>query len=552
MIEPPDRPPTKRRVLLFAFGCMQTTLVAGILFGWASVATTLLIAPLDEGGAGLTMDETTKIFGLAMSTGFFSSLLLGYVLYVGGPRLCSVVSNIIIAIGCQVFAVSQTYRYFAIGACMMSFGSPGVSNAVIHIANLFPDSRFLVISCLSGSITLSFVILPIFDFLWNNYGMGLRAMFSSYVYVLVLCAIGALLLWPDTPFELVEDMDDKPSRIQNSNSPCHAVSEEERVRFAIHQQVEVPRNYFLQSNSPTQQDRREPLLRFAKHLVEAPMSSFLRSNSHHQLDRHESFILSREAIESGNLQRVSVKDLPFLRQLFSWIYLRILLVFISTSFMANFYVASLTTELGDQNYFSTDYQHQLAKIFTIICSFGILGSIVIGFLMDIIGLETCTALTLVTGILQILVLLVFSKQPNMLIVGFFLYSLFRQFLFPVYIACLTSKMGFKYNGILIGIGFTLSGIAQFYIADIVLAVNGTCHLSQDDVTCTHGFWRHLHFVQFVVLVFLLGVPAFELYSDKHRPSSRGTKKMLDKSDSLYGSTDSMSRHNSTGILELRA
>lgn len=324
-------PSKQQRLWFFVFGCLQTSLVSGICFGWASIAGTLLVAPLDEGGAGLTMDQTTQIFAMAVSISYFAALLMGYVLDICGPRICSVISHSIIAVGCQIFALSQTYPYFALGTCMMAFGSPGIQNAVIHLANLFPDSRFLAMSSLGGSITIAFAILPIFDMLWMDYGIYLSTMFGTYVYVILLLAVGSLLLWPDTPFEL-EEHDEQSLLTFNQN---HPTPEESLILTANHM-----------------------------HMMEAPVNSFLRSNSHHQLDRSESFQNSSAALRVENLQLVSIKDFPFHQQVFSWIYLRMLLVFVTTSFMVNFYAASLPTELADQHIFSSDHQHEMAKIFT--------------------------------------------------------------------------------------------------------------------------------------------------------------------------------------------
>lgn len=332
MIKSTEYPSKQQRLWFFIFGCLQTALVSGIFFGWASIARTLLVAPLDKGGAGLTMDQATQIFAMAVSTSYFASLLMGYVLDICGPRICSVMSHGIIAVGCQIFALSQTYPYFALGTCMMAFGSPGIQNAVIHLANLFPDSRFLVMSSLGGSITIAFAILPIFDVLWMDYGISLSTMFGTYVYVILISAVGALLLWPDTPFEL-EERDEQQSLLSFNQN--HHTPEESLIQAANHM-----------------------------HMIEAPMNSFLRSNSHHQLDRSESFQNSTAALQVHNLQLVSIKDLPFHRQVFSWVYLRMLLVFVTTSFIVNFYAASLPTELADQNFFPSEHQHEIAKIFT--------------------------------------------------------------------------------------------------------------------------------------------------------------------------------------------
>jgi hypothetical protein len=131
--------------------------------------------------------------------------------------------------------------------------------------------------------------------------------------------------------------------------------------------------------------------------------------------------------------------------------------------------------------------------------------------MDRTGLETCTALTLVMGSSQSLILTLFSDKSYMMILGFVMYSFFRQFLFPVFVASLSAKMGFKYYGILSGIGFALSGLSQLYIATVVEAIEGSCHeyILDDEEPCTQGSWKVLHIIQCIVLLLLLSIPAYD-------------------------------------------
>jgi hypothetical protein len=215
---------------------------------------------------------------------------------------------------------------------MIAFGGPGIQSSVMHIGNLFPDSRFLVMSCLGGSVAIGFNILPAFGTLWTLYGIGLRPMFASYVFVVLLSTVVSLLLCPDETFELEERYDELELNSNGSYQPTPA------------------REVFLAASH--------------SHLLEAPIGSSMPSNSHHQLNRNDSFMVSKDALDIGKLELVKSKDRPFYKQLFSWMYLRILLVFIATSFQASFVVASLATELADQNDFPPSVQHDMARIFT--------------------------------------------------------------------------------------------------------------------------------------------------------------------------------------------
>lgn len=146
-------------------------------------------------------------------------------------------------------------------------------------------------------------------------------------------------------------------------------------------------------------------------------------------------------------------------------------------------------------------------------SMGLFASVVVGWLIDEIGLEICTAMTLVLGQLQMILLLLFGDNRNFLVASFWVYTMFRQFLYPVYIASLTSNLGFKYFGVLLGIGFAVAGCAQLLQTPLLELVKGDCHAfetSTDEFEsgyeCGSGYWRVLHFLQFSVLGCLLLVP----------------------------------------------
>lgn len=375
----------------------------------------------------------------------------------------------------------------------MAFGGPGIQSAVIHLANLFPDQKFTVMSCMSGSVSLSFAIFPLFDLLWNRYGVGLRVMFRSYLLAIALSALTAQLLWPDKPYETD---DDKEQTRRNNGSPYP---------------TPTPERAFVDAAAHT-------------HLVEAPLGSYLRSNSRHQMSRHLSYRKSVVSMLAGDYAALSLKDQPFWCQLFSGVYVRILLVFCCTFFMANFYVASLPTELADMNNFSTERQHGFARTFTLISSVGVLAAFLIGWLMDRIGLVTCTIMTIVVGQLHMLIIIFWNNRPMPMIVGFVAYTLFRQFLFPVYIACLSTRLGFKYFGILNGLGFAASGVTQLFIAELVRAVKGTCYVAAAE-GCNQGAWKELHIAQLCILSALLIVPVTDAFLASHTKVSATTEEL---------------------------
>ena len=144
------------RIALAVLACLQNSLVGGLVYGWASLNSTLLTTePFPRGGCGLTLADTTVIFAMASCTGMASTLLLGFCLDRFGPRVCSVTSHVAIAAGCQLFAASTAFTGFALATCLIAFGGPGIQVSIVHLANLFPKNQFTALAMLNGTISIS-------------------------------------------------------------------------------------------------------------------------------------------------------------------------------------------------------------------------------------------------------------------------------------------------------------------------------------------------------------------------------------------------------------
>lgn len=134
--------------------------------------------------------------------------------------------------------------------------------------------------------------------------------------------------------------------------------------------------------------------------------------------------------------------------------------------------------------FNTREQHELTQLFTVIVSSGLVASFFVGWLMDQVGLEVCTALTLLLGQIQAAALVWLASRRSFLVASFVCYMCFRSFLFPVFIASITTHLGYKYFGLLNGIGFALAGVAQAFMSYAVFLAKGTAILTRTLSTLT--------------------------------------------------------------------
>ncbi|KAG7356166.1 major facilitator superfamily transporter [Nitzschia inconspicua] len=514
-------------VLLFAL--LQNSLMGGIVYGWSSIDSTLLIAPESHGGAGIDPEKTSHVFSWAASTAMVSSFFLGIVLDLFGPRMCSLLSLSTIATGCALLAVSYDFAQFSVGFCVLAFGGPGICSSIIHIANLFPESKNLVMGCLSGCIAVSFSVLSVFDYLWHQYEWAtFHSLFAFYAIIATLLGVGALVIYPNDPYE--ESTLDDDSSINGSDDDYKTgqlEGEETRllVKTIVHPSVHhspttvVLRHVASLSAIPEHKHHHESHIQSVAAgpslMIQQPLDSYLRPYT-----RSESFMISKEVMATDDPNKdviMSLKDQPFLKQLLSGSYIRSSILFWICSFVTNFYVSSLSTELADLDQYTSPVQHGLTQTFTLFMSGGVFGSVMVGILIDNFGVEICTSILLVFGQLQMVIVLFFDQYQSMMMLSFFLYTLFRAFLYPVFIASLTSRLGFKYFGVLLGIGFAVSGLFQLLMAPLHDIVAGDCHLlaspdpsGEDD--CFEGLWISLHLLQLSALLGLMVVPFLDYRS----------------------------------------
>jgi len=295
----------RRRVGLAVLACLQNASVGGLIYGWVNIDRTLL-----GNGAGLSLTETTRIFSWASATSLAATLVLGCVLDRMGPRLCSVAGQACILAGVFFFAVARGFAGFALATCLIAFGGPGIQLSIVHVANLFPQNQYLVLCGLNGCISVSVCVFAAFDWLYANApNATVHVLFGSYLPVVLASLVASALVWPDRPYE-------PPPAPEHDRS-----------------WKPTPEDVFVEAELAHQ------------HLLEQPLDSYLRTKSNPRFSRTDSYMMSEEAIEHGKEALISLKDQPFLKQLTSATYIRSVLVFVVTCFLANFYVASFSTEV---------------------------------------------------------------------------------------------------------------------------------------------------------------------------------------------------------------
>jgi hypothetical protein len=362
--------------------------------------------------------------------------------------------------------------------------------------------------------------------------------------------VGTLFLSPDEPYEVEEEDVSEGGEETEEEASYHPTLEEQFVEAELHTYAHHHKHpFFLSDDSLSGTLRRDE----EEEEEESPEEEIgpLHPHHHHKLlfHRSRSFFQSKQAIQSGNetaVKLMSLKDQPFWIQFKSATFARAVLIFVTTSFLANFTIASINTELVDLEHFGLAQQHSLSQQFTVFMSLGILYAVLVGWLMDRAGLEVCTFITLLLGQISSLLMLLASSSSltteqqayTLMVISFVVYSLFRAFLFPVFLAYITARLGFKYFGILSGIAFAASGVAQCFMANLVALVHD--HIQPDNYD--DGRWRLFHGIQIGVLAIMMVIPIADHRDIQRRQAQmeQALKQLQRNNSSLRGSINSQS------------
>jgi len=476
----------KFRVARVCFAIVQNSLVGSVISGWASLDRGMLAAAEVNGGAELTPVQTTQIFTVAASLAMGASLILGVVLDVFGPRKCAMVSCLIVASGALIVALSQGYLSIMMGLSMVAFGGPGAICSIIHISNLFPRHENLMMSLLTGTTAISVSVFAIFDTIWRScQGITFRSIFGHYGAVVLLLAAGSYFMYPDSPFERIDDASKTTPR-SDKNGTCDSSSDSNLLHH-----IEMDAGVSTGSNDGGGSKGQSSQQPTACDETQKSSEPFLSTVP--QLDDDDA--KSRPVV-------LNLKSQPAYVQLSTWTYARALLVFVASCFTTSFATVSLSTELNDKSAFDAATNHELTIDFTFVISLGSVASVFAGASIDRYGVIAVSFVAIGLGQLYVLLMLLAGPHRVMMEAAFVANSLFQQFMYPVFLTSLSQQFGFTNFGVLVGVGFTLGGVAQLLQATLVRYAH-----------TTHG-WNTVHIAFFVVFTVLLACPVIELREDR--------------------------------------
>ena len=499
------------RALYIVLACLQNMLCGGIFFGWSSISGTLLLAPESEGGAGLSVEYVQAIYVVATFTNSLGPLFLGVILDSYGPRACSIVSLVIVALGGFLFSLSntRTFDMFMPGMCMISFGGSGVQNAIIHLSNLFPEYKGTMTAIITGSFQLSFVVFYMFDLAWKADSWSFASLFQSYAILTTCCIALSFPFWPDSAVNYDEQM----SVLYGKGGGLELTVPEESANRDRNAIMRLPSKMLSATETGGGSGHYDAISRtFDRHKIEkffaestptpqpAPKAMEIFAHEMAHLTHTERWCMESGCIASGDDLNPMVQSLG--QQLTSLAFIRINILFVCCSFWANFYIGTVVTQLADLSIVPENEISKYGSSLTLFMTAGVLFIPFVGWLLDGYGYPTTMFATILFSIIWAVLLCL--RSASYLMASFVAYALFRTFLYTFIFSYMSDRLGFQFFGILVGVLFVISGFVGLLQYPLSEWAYGDCYSTHGEPDCSHGEWNflnHLMLANFVILLF---------------------------------------------------
>lgn len=195
---------------------------AGIVFGYAAIKPVLIdegafdeLCTPEEVKAGTTPCYRQEIrlnlmFTVAAVSTNVAALPIGTVLDRYGPRVCGIISSILLFIGALLFSFASringdayTPAYF-----FLALGGPFVFISSFQLSNAFPQRSGLILALLTGAFDSSSALFLLFRVLYQKTGGKLNTenLFKFYLVVPIFILLVQIFVMPASSYKSVSEV----------------------------------------------------------------------------------------------------------------------------------------------------------------------------------------------------------------------------------------------------------------------------------------------------------------------------------------------------------
>ncbi|KIV93042.1 hypothetical protein PV10_04287 [Exophiala mesophila] len=231
-----------KRIAQIIVAVITCVTASGIVFGFDALKT--ILAEEDVYRETCTEDELRRdvrlcyaqdqalnlTFVIASVTTNVSALLVGGILDRYGPRLCGLISSVLIALGSlsMAFASSLPFDAYMAASFLLALGGTFTFVPSFHLANAFPRYQGLILALITGAFDASASIFLIFRLVyrWTEGSFNIRSFFLLFLLVPVFIFVTQLTLMPARSYETRTELTSKVELASDPTQDVHDSDDE--------------------------------------------------------------------------------------------------------------------------------------------------------------------------------------------------------------------------------------------------------------------------------------------------------------------------------------
>lgn len=224
---------------------MYCLFAAGIVFGYAAIKPVLI----DEGAFNelCTNEEIEKgvspcyqqeirlnlMFTVAAVSTNVAALPIGTILDRYGPRVCGIISSILLFAGAILMSVASsihTADLYTPAYLLLALGGPFVFISSFQLSNTFPHRSGLILALLTGAFDSSSALFLLFRILYERTGGSLNTekLFKIYLVVPVFILLVQVFVMPKVSYKSVSEIVKGAEEGVSALTPPEATIEEQQ------------------------------------------------------------------------------------------------------------------------------------------------------------------------------------------------------------------------------------------------------------------------------------------------------------------------------------
>ncbi|KIW93527.1 uncharacterized protein Z519_06132 [Cladophialophora bantiana CBS 173.52] len=230
------------RIAQVLVGVVSCVMASGIVFGFDALKTILLaegtyrdLCTEDELRKNVPLcymqDQRLNLtFVIASVTTNISALLVGSILDRYGPRVCGIISAILLALGsvCVAFASDFPFDAYIVASFLLALGGTFTFVPSFHLSNAFPRFQGLILALVTGAFDASASVFLIFRILYQNThgAITLRQIFTVYLVIPIFILVSQITIMPSHSYQTRGELTEKMDQAQDPTTDVHDSDDE--------------------------------------------------------------------------------------------------------------------------------------------------------------------------------------------------------------------------------------------------------------------------------------------------------------------------------------